>query len=79
MRYTVVVDNDVTRWFKEDTEVLHRENGPAVVYKDGTECWYLNGVWMTEERFKCLTGPAVEMTVEEISQRLGMNVKVVKG
>ena len=30
---------------------LHREDGPAVIYPDGTKKWYLNGVELTENEF----------------------------
>ena len=33
---------------------LHRENGPAVEYPDGTKVWYLNGKRHRED------GPAIE-------------------
>lgn len=106
MRYTVVVEEQVTRWYKEGTEILHREGGPAVewtkgvhagakiwwvdglrhredgpaiIYEDGSKYWCLNGECVSEEEFNRRTATAVEMTVEEISKRLGMNIKIVKG
>lgn len=102
MRYTVVVQNGAILWYKEGTEILHREDGPAVESKDGIKYWYQNGqlhredgpaieihtgtveYWIngnpySEEEFKCKTAPAVELTVEEISKRLGYEVKIVKG
>ena len=27
----------------------HREDGPAVIYSDGTQAWYINGKDLTEE------------------------------
>jgi len=30
---------------------LHREDGPAIVFKDGSEYWYLNGVELSPEEF----------------------------
>jgi len=30
-------------WINSDN-LLHREDGPALVYKNGTEHWYVNGV-----------------------------------
>ena len=32
---------NVKYWFKDDK--LHREDGPAVEYRDGSKGWYLNG------------------------------------
>ena len=54
----------------------HREDGPAVEYADGTKCWYLNDEQLTEEEHKANTNPTVEMTMEEICEALGKNVKV---
>jgi hypothetical protein len=33
---------DTCRWYNDG--VLHRENGPAVIYPDGTYEWWINGV-----------------------------------
>lgn len=32
-----------TDWCIEGTKILHREDGPARVYKNGQEEWYING------------------------------------
>ena len=54
-KYTVVVDDEGTiRWHKEGTEILHREDGPAVEWFDGNKLWYQNG------KLHRLNGPAVE-------------------
>jgi hypothetical protein len=57
---------------------LHREDGPAVEYSDGSKDWYLNGEQLTEEEFIERMTPEVEMTMAEINEALGKNVKVVK-
>ena len=54
----------------------HREDGPAIEYTDGDESWYLKGEYLTEEEHKAKTIPTVEMTMEEICEALGKNVKV---
>jgi hypothetical protein len=52
--YKVTVDNDKTiRWYN-DKEELHRLDGPAIEYADGTEYWYVDG---KQHR---LDGPAIE-------------------
>ena len=55
-KYFVVVDNfGTTRWYKDaKCKVLHRENGPAIEYYDGTKCWYQNS-----QRHR-IDGPAIE-------------------
>jgi hypothetical protein len=57
---------------------LHREDGPAVEWANGDEFWYLNGEDLTQEEFNKRMTPTVEMTMAQISEALGKNVKVVK-
>lgn len=53
--YRVTVDDKGTiKYYKPGTEGLHRLDGPAVQYADGTECWYQN-----DKRHR-LDGPAIE-------------------
>ena len=44
-KYYVTVDVfGTTRWYKDaKCKILHRENGPAIEYADGTKFWYQNG------------------------------------
>jgi hypothetical protein len=56
----------------------HREDGPAVERSNGYKAWYLNGKHLTEEAFNKRMTPTVEMTMAQISEALGKNVKVVK-
>jgi hypothetical protein len=57
---------------------LHREDGPAEEFSDGSKSWYLNDEWLTQEEFNKKMSPTVEMTMAEINEALGKNVKVVK-
>ena len=41
-------------WYKEGTEILHKENGPAVEQADGNKFWLKEGKYHRED------GPAVE-------------------
>jgi len=42
MKQGKIIDKDGTeRWYKDG--LLHREDGPAVIFKDGTEYWYKAG------------------------------------
>ena len=54
MKYTVEVKQDVTYWRKEGTNILHRENGPAAEWANGTKEWYIDGKRHREN------GPACE-------------------
>ncbi len=48
------VFEDRTVWYKEGTEILHRLDGPAIEYADGSKFWYKEGKCHREN------GPAVE-------------------
>ena len=61
-------------WYLNDK--LHREDGPAMEFANGTKWWYLNDEQLTEAEHKAKTIPTVEMTMEEICEALGKNVKV---
>ena len=50
--YEVQGADTVKRYFKEG--MLHREDGPAVIFKDGTQHWYKHGMLHRDG------GPAVE-------------------
>ena len=63
-------------WLLHDK--LHREDGPAVEWASGYKAWYLNDEEVTEEEHKRMTSPVAEMTVAEISEALGKQVKVVE-
>lgn len=51
LRYRVEVDMRGTRWYYNAANQLHREGGPAIVWDDGDEWWYINGVILTEAEF----------------------------
>lgn len=54
-KYDVTVDMESTvRFYKKGTEELHRLDGPAVEYANGTNRWYRN------DDLHRLDGPAVE-------------------
>lgn len=77
LTYTVKVKSIGTFWYKEGTNILHREDGPAVEYTDGSKEWWVN------EKLHREDGPATEyadgtkewwlngkrMTEQEFNQR----------
>jgi hypothetical protein len=63
-------------WYLNDKQ--HREDGPAVEWISGSKAWFLNGENLTEEEFNKRMAPTVEMTMAQISEALGKNVKVVE-
>lgn len=50
----VFLVNGTTFYFKKGTDILHREDGPAVIWKDGSKEWRINGKLHRED------GPAIE-------------------
>jgi hypothetical protein len=56
----------------------HREDGPAIEFSDGDKAWFLNDEYLTEEEFNERMNPTVEMTMAQINEALGKNVKVVE-
>jgi len=51
--YKVIVMKDFTKWYNESNQ-LHRENGPAIEWADGNKGYYINGKLHRED------GPAIE-------------------
>lgn len=56
LKYRVEVDQHGTRRYFNSNNQLHRENGPAVIYADGAQCWCRNDMLHRED------GPAVMFT-----------------
>jgi hypothetical protein len=67
--------NGFKAWYQHDK--LHRIDGPAVELVDGGKQWWIEGREYTEEDFYKKLNPIMELTVDEISKRLGFTVKVV--
>ena len=57
---TMHVDEDGTIRWKIDG-ILHKEDGPAVIYPNGTTVWYVDGVKHRED------GPAMVSTSRDVS------------
>ena len=52
--YNVTVsDNGTTCWFIDGK--LHRTNGPAIEYADGSKKWWIDGKQLTEIEFAAAT------------------------
>ena len=56
----------------------HRTDGPAVECANGSKAWYVDGKELSEEKFNALTGPTLELTLEEIADKFGVDVSKVK-
>ena len=57
---------------------LHRADGPAVETASGGKYWYLKGKPVTEEEHRRRPSKVKELTVQEISDLLGYEVKIIK-
>ena len=53
LKHRVEVDQHGTRRYFNSNNQLHRENGPAIEYADGAQCWCRNNMLHRED------GPAV--------------------
>ena len=56
----------------------HRLDGPAVEWADGSKYWCVDDEYFTEEEFIALTAPTLELTLEEIAAKFGVDVSKVK-
>jgi hypothetical protein len=68
--------NGVKEWYLNDKR--HREDGHAVEWVNGDKAWYLNDVLYTEEEFKMKTAKEVVLTLDEIANKLGIDVSKLK-
>jgi hypothetical protein len=57
---------------------LHREDGPAIEWSNGDKVWFLNNTIYTEEEFKKKTAKETVLTMDEIAERLGIDVSKIK-
>ena len=57
---------------------LHRTDGLAVEYATGDKYWYVDGKELTEEQFNTLSAPTLELTLEDIATKFGVDVSKVK-
>jgi len=56
----------------------HRIDGPARIWRDGGEEYWIEGVHYSKEEFLAKTQPVKELTVSDIEKLLGYRVKIVK-
>jgi len=63
-------------WYVDD--IRHRLDGPAIIWDNGDKEWYVDGERLTEEQFTALSAPTLELTLEEIVIKFGVDVSKVK-
>jgi hypothetical protein len=75
--YEVTVENTGTiRWSQNGNH--HRVDGPAIEWHNGYKEWYIKGEKYTEEEFNKEMNPVKELTIKQISELLGYEVKIIK-
>ena len=56
----------------------HRSDGPAIVYINGYKVWYVDDEYLTEQEFNALTAPTLELTLEDIAAKYGVDASKLK-
>ena len=56
----------------------HRLDGPASEWSNGAKFWYVDGEYLTEMEFNDLTAPTLELTLEEIASKFGVDASKLK-
>jgi hypothetical protein len=78
-QYIRINDLGSKYYFKDkEMKIIHREDGPAVERINGDKYWYLNNVSYTEEEFKKRTAKEIVLTMDEIANKLGIEVSKLK-
>jgi hypothetical protein len=71
--------NGSGEWFVSSKR--HRLDGPAVEWANGSKEWWIDGKYLTEDQFNALTALTIELTLEDIAAKFGVDVgklKIVK-
>ncbi len=56
----------------------HREDGPAIEYPSGDKAWWFEGKTYSKEEFLRLTAKEIVLTMDEIADKLGIDVSKLK-
>jgi len=56
----------------------HRLDGPAIEWSNGAKFWFVDGEYLTEKQFLALTAPTLELTLEQIAAKFGVDVSKLK-
>jgi len=72
----IIWPNGTKLWYVDGK--CHRTDGPAVEHTDGRKSWYVDNKRLTEQEFLALTAPTLELTLEDIAAKFGVDVSKVK-
>ena len=53
LKYNVIIDEYGSKIYRNQKGELHRDEGPAVIWRNGQQAWYRNGKYHRED------GPAI--------------------
>jgi len=56
----------------------HRLDGPAIEWSGGDKSWYVDDKQLSEKQFLALTSPTLELTLEQIAAKFGVDASKVK-
>ena len=73
--YNVKAGEFKTEWYQNGKK--HRLDGPAIEIINRKKEWWIEGKKYTKEEFNKKINPVIELTVDEISKRLGFKVKII--
>jgi ribosomal protein L20A (L18A) len=81
------IDDYGHKFYYKDREmtIYHRLDGPAVEWSNGYKEWsneykewYVDGKKLTEKEFNALSAPTLELTLEDIAAKYGVDASKVK-
>ena len=62
----------------KETTIWHRLDGPAIEGADGYKAWYVDDKRLSEKQFNALSAPTLELTLEDIAAKFGVDASKVK-
>jgi hypothetical protein len=72
----IISANGSKEWYVDGNR--HRTDGPAIEWSDGDKSWYVDNKRLTKQEFLALTSPTLELTLEDIAIKYGVDASKVK-
>ena len=69
-----------SKFYYKDREmtIRHRLDGPAIEHANGAKAWWVDDKQLSEKEVSDLTAPTLELTLEDIAAKYGVDVSKVK-